>query len=52
LSRADSEGWITRAFARHIRCPESAMAAVFASVVTQLGDDHRLLPPCFENLRF
>lgn len=52
LSKAQSEGWITRPFARHIRCPESAMAAVFSTTVTQLGDGYLLLPPCPENLRF
>ena len=52
LSKGQSEGWITRPFGRHIRCPESAMAAVFSTIVTQLGDGYLLLPPCPENLRF
>jgi hypothetical protein len=37
IGRAQSERWISRPFFRHARNPESALAYVFASVLTGLG---------------
>lgn len=51
LRKAHHERWSARDFARHARSPESALASVFSTVVTQLRDDYLLLPPSPANLR-
>jgi hypothetical protein len=51
VTRAQGEGWVLRDFARHIRCPESAVAAVFSTVVTKLKDDYLRLTPSLDHIR-
>lgn len=51
LRKAHSEGWSIRDSARHLRSPESAVASVFSTVVTELRGNYLLLPVCPDNLR-
>ncbi len=45
LQKVRRKAWRTSPFARHRRCSESAMAAVFSTAVTQLNDRYLLLAP-------
>lgn len=45
IRKAQSEGWVTRDFARHSRHPETMLASVYSKVVTPLEDRYLLLPP-------
>ncbi len=51
LAKARNEGWMVRSFTRHARCPESAIAAVFSTVVTKLEGAYLSLPPLTANVR-
>jgi len=49
--RAQSERWRLRAMSRHSFCEESALAFVFASIATSLGDQVLLSVPSVDVLR-
>lgn len=51
LAKARNEGWTIRSYTRHARCPESAIAAVFSTVVTKLEGAYLSLPPLPGNVR-